>query len=215
MPFFQFSYKKSLCLESYLGMTFGFIACIYATIVSDIKLSLVATVIVTLLPYFWIWFIAHEPSFTSYGILSIQRIAIAAALLYFVFELDFGVMNIIYMLQAVNILSGLISSNVAAQVLTLSSFIIYILECQYVLPIRSDDHAPFYWLCWWGLISSITSYVLIFLFCDKNTEQYKQARLRATHWQDNILCLFSIVVGGVLNKADYIFKCKTIEEDKN
>lgn len=72
----------------------------YAAIVSDIKQTLVVTMLVSILPYFWIWFIAHEPSFTSYLPLKMQRVAIAALLLYFVFVLDFGVMNIIYIVQA-------------------------------------------------------------------------------------------------------------------
>ena len=195
-------YKKSLRLESYLGMLFGFIACIYASIVSGVKLSLVTTMIVTILPYFWIWFIAHEPLFTSYGILSIQRIAIAAALLYFAFVFDFGVMNVIYIVQAVNILSGLVSSNVAAFVLSLSSVLVYKLECDFVLAVQSHD-APFYWLAGWGLLTSITSYGWLFLFYDDYTE-HQQARVMATHWQDNILSLFSVVVAGALDKADYL-----------
>ena len=194
------SYKKSLRLESYLGMTFGFIAYIYAAIISDIKQSLVTTMIVSTLPYFWIWFIAHEPSFTSYFILKIQRVAIAALLLYFVFVIDFGVMNIIYIVQAINILSGLISSKVNTIVLILSSLFVYKLECDYILTLES---APFYWLSGWGLMTAIASYIWIFLFYNGYNE-HQQARLSGTHWQDNILALFTVVVAGALDRADYL-----------
>jgi hypothetical protein len=194
------SYKKSLRLESYLGMTFGFIAFIYAAIVSDIKLSLVVTVIVSILPYIWIWFIAHEPSFTSYLPLKMQRVAIALLLLYFAFVFDFGVMNIIYIVQAVNILCGLISSNVAAFVLVLSSLFVYKLECDHVL---TSESMPFYWLSGWGLMTSFASYAWIYLFYDGYTKS-QQERLMATHWQDNMLALFCIAVAGALDRAEYL-----------
>lgn len=191
-------YKKSLRLESYLGMTFGFIACIYAAIVSDIKLSLVTTMITTILPYFWLWFIAHEPSITSYVSVKIQRIAISAALLYYAFILDFGVMNVVYKVQAVNIVTGVFSSKAAAFVLALSSFYVYKLECDYVLTLESG---PFYWLCAWGAMTSITSYAWLYLFYDQYNI-FQQKRIKGTQWQDNILALFSIVVAGALDKAD-------------
>jgi hypothetical protein len=192
--------KKALRLESYLGMVFGFIACIYASIVSDVKESLVITMIATILPYFWFWFIAHTPSFTSRAPIVIQRLAIASVLLYFALVLDFGVMNIVFIIHAVNMYTGAISSQAAALTLGISSLLLYKLECDYVLTLTTG---PKYWLFGWGIMTSVLSYAWLALFYDGYNEM-QQTRIKGTHWQDNILAVFNIVVGGALDKAEYL-----------
>ncbi len=151
--------KKSLRLESYLGMVWGFIAMIYAAIVSDVKQSLVVTMISCLLPYIWFWFIAHEPSIKSNTIVIIQRLFLSQALLYYALVLDFGIMNFLYIVQAVNIIVGAISSKAGALFLALSSIYFYKLEADYVLTV---ENGAFWWLVGWGIMTSLLSHGWLF-----------------------------------------------------
>ena len=152
-------------LESYMGLVFGFIACIYAAVVSDVKQSLVVTMISCMLPYVWFWFVvAHEPSIissTAGTLLLLQRLFIAQLLIYFALVLDFGVMNIVYLIQAVNIMVGAINSKAGAFILGLSSLYLYKLEADYVL---SVENGAFWWLVGWGIVTSVLSYGWLALF---------------------------------------------------
>ena len=186
-----------------MGLVFGFIACIYAAVVSDVKQSLVVTMISCMLPYVWFWFVAHEPSIissTAGTLLLLQRLFIAQLLIYFALVLDFGVMNIVYLIQAVNIMVGAINSKAGAFILGLSSLYLYKLEADYVL---SVENGAFWWLVGWGIVTSVLSYGWLALFY-KTYDEKQQKRIQGTHWQDNILAIFVIVVGGALDKANYL-----------
>ena len=149
--------KKALRLEAYLGMVFGFIAMIYAAVVSDVTLSLVTTMIACFLTYLWTWCIAHlPPNATKSTLLTVQRVAIAQMLLYQALVVGFGpVMNHLYIAQAINILVGTISSNAGAFTLGLSSLYFYKLVGDYVLTVEGG---AFWWLVGWGIITSVLSF---------------------------------------------------------
>lgn len=194
--------KKALRLESYMGLVFGFIAWIYAAVVSEVTLSAVVTMLACLLPYVWFWFIAHEPSIekTNNTWLLLQRFSISQVLLYQVFAVDFGVMNFLYFVQAINILVGAFSSRAAAFTLALSSLYFYKIEADYLITV---ENGPFWWLVGWGIMVSILSYGWLALFYNTYDDNQKK-RIMATHWQDNILGVFMIVVAGGLDRADYL-----------
>mmetsp|Transcript_1991 Transcript_1991/g.2900 ORF Transcript_1991/g.2900 Transcript_1991/m.2900 type:complete len:565 (-) Transcript_1991:138-1832(-) len=192
--------NKDLRLETYLGMVFGFISCIYASVASDVNLALVVTMITTILPYFFMWFAAHTPS-VSKNFLLFYRLAINYVLLYLVFGMDFyGGLNVVLLLQATSLIIGAFSSKTAAAFLGLSSLYVYKIECDYVL---TTENGPFFWLVGWGITTSLLSYGWLALFF-KGYDELQQNRIKGTHWQDNILGLFNIVVGGGLNRAGYL-----------
>jgi len=192
-------YHKALRLEAYLGMVFGFMACIYASIVSTIELSLVITMIVSILSYFSLWFVAHTPSIGEHFTL-FYRLTVCAALLYMEFGLDFGKLNTIFFLLTVNLMVGALSCQAAAVVIGLSSLYVYKLECDYVL---STETGSLWWLVGWGIMTSVLSYSWRFLLTSEYTEE-QHKRIKGTYWQDNILGVFNIVVGGGLYRADYL-----------
>jgi len=192
--------NKPLRLEAYLGMVFGFMSCIYASVVSDMYLSLTVAMIVTILPYFFMWFAAHEES-VSKEFVAFYRLAINGTLLYLVFGINFyGGLHTVLLLQATSLTIGAFSSTAAAAFLGLSSIYVYKIECDYVL---TAENGPFFWLVGWGIMTSLLSHGWLALFYQGYNED-QQNRIMRTHWQDNILGLFNIVVGGALNRAEYL-----------
>jgi hypothetical protein len=191
--------QKGLRLESYMGMVFGFMACIYASVVSDIKLSLTIAMISSILPYFWFWFNAHEEKYNEKFLL-FNRMAIALALLYLAFGYDFGVMNILFQIQGVNLIVGAFNNRAAAIILGVSSLYLYKIEVDYVL---TTEKGPLYWMIGWGIVTYALSKGWKRLFYETYSDQQKK-RITGTFWQDWILGVFNAVVGGALDRADYL-----------
>ena len=177
-------------------------SCLYASIATDVPLSLTLAMIATVLPYFFLWFAAHTPEVGTQIVL-FYRLAINYGLLYIVFAMDFfGGLNTVLLLQAISLAIGAICSKTAAGFLGLSSLYLYKIMCDSVLA-SSNENAPFYWLVGWGIITSLLSYGWLALFY-KGYDELRQNRIKGTHWQDNILGLFNIVVAGGLNRAEYL-----------
>lgn len=194
------SFHKSLRVESYVGMTFGFMAYVYAAVVSDILLSVVMSVVSCFIPYIWIWFNACDQTKAPRKLIFAHRLTIAAALLYLSEVEDFGVLNIVFRMQALALTAGAVSPYFGAITTGVSTLYLYKLGSDYVLTI---PRGPFYWLSAWSIITVLTSYGWLFLFYDGYDEKQKKRVIR-THWQDRILGVFMFGLASTMEKAGHL-----------
>lgn len=193
------AHNKALRVEAYVGMTFGGMACIYAAIVSDVKMSIMMTLVSTFVFYLWVWFNAVDLSETCWKTLSSHRVLVAASLLFMSEVYDFGVMNIVFRLMAVNLLLAIGSPYFGAISSGVGTLVLYKMACDFVLTV---DKGGFYWCSLWGVLTVISSYVWIWLFYDGYDEKQKK-RVMGTHWQDKILAIFLCVSAGGMERAGF------------
>lgn len=192
-------FNRALRVEAYVGMTFGFMATVYAALVR-VKLGIVMSVIATVIPFFWICFLANDPGETPAKCLLLHRLTIAGSLLYLTAVQDFGPLNVVFYCMAGALLVGVVSPYLSAVVAGASALVLYKFGCDYVL---SVEGAAFFWMLGWGVVTSLTSYGWLFLFYDEYDDKQKR-RVKNTHWQDNILGLFCFVGGAALDKAGFL-----------
>lgn len=194
------SFNKALRVEAYVGMTFGLMATIYAAVVAQVKLGIIISMLATIIPFFWFGFHANDLSETPTKFLLVHRFIIAGSLLYLSEVLDFGKLNIVFYFMSGAMVVGVISPYLSAIATGVSTIYLYKLGCDYVL---SVEGASFYWMLGFGILTSITSYVWIFLFYDEYNDAQKK-RVMNTHWQDNILGFFCFVSAAALDKAGFL-----------
>jgi len=128
-------FNKSLRVEGYVGMTFGFTACVYAAVLSEIKVGIMMTLVSTFVFYLWIWFNAVDQSETPTKGLIAHRVLLVATLVYLSEVCDFSVLNIVFRLMAVSVFLAIVSPYLGAIGAGVGTLVLFKFGCDFVLTV--------------------------------------------------------------------------------